>query len=66
MKNLLRSKVSGTRRRMMDGDYNIDLTYICQDRIIVMSYPAVNVVQQSYRNNAMEVSSSFKLIQVSR
>ena len=56
--NMLRSRVSGTRRRMTDGNYNIDLTYICQDRIIVMSYPAVNIMQQTYRNNALEVSSS--------
>ena len=41
---------------MITDDYNIDLTYIVQDRIIVMSYPAANLVQKSYRNNAKEVS----------
>lgn len=56
VKNTIRTMVSGTRRRMTDGNYNIDLTYICQDRIIVMSYPAVNTKQQFYRNDANTVS----------
>ena len=58
MAKLLREKVSGTRRRMITGNYNIDLTYIVQDRIIVMSYPAGNFKQKMYRNDAKEVSSS--------
>ncbi len=36
----IKKLVSGTRRRMEDENLNIDLTYICHNRIIVMSYPA--------------------------
>ena len=46
----LKNKVSGTRRRMIEGDYNIDLSYICQDRIIVMSFPASGK-ETMYRND---------------
>jgi len=51
----IKSKVSGTRRRFVEGDYNIDLSYICQDRIIVMSYPATGK-ESMYRNDYKEVS----------
>jgi phosphatidylinositol-3,4,5-trisphosphate 3-phosphatase/dual-specificity protein phosphatase PTEN len=36
----LQKLVSGTRRRYKEEGYDIDLSYICQDRIIVMSFPA--------------------------
>ena len=55
MQQFLRNKVSGTRRRMTDGEWNIDLSYVCQDRIIVMSYPSEGV-ESTYRNDAREVS----------
>ena len=51
----LKNKVSGTRRRMIEGDYNIDLSYICQDRIIVMSFPASGK-ETMYRNDYKQVS----------
>ena len=53
----IKQTVSGTRRRMVTGDYNIDLTYIVENRVIVMSYPAANFKQRLYRNDAKEVSS---------
>lgn len=39
---MLRKKVGGTRRRILDEDVNVelDLSYIVHNRIIVMSYPA--------------------------
>ena len=46
----VKKKVTGTRRRMTEGDYNIDLTYIVQDRVIVMSYPASGK-ESMYRND---------------
>lgn len=52
----VKKKVSGTRRRMITGNYNIDLTYIVEGRVIVMSYPAANFKQRMYRNDAKEVS----------
>ena len=54
MQNLLRNAVSGTRRRMKEDGYNIDLTYILQDRLIVMSYPA-DGGETLYRNNWKDV-----------
>ena len=36
---MFRKLVTGTRRRYVDKDFNIDLTYICPDRVIVMSFP---------------------------
>jgi hypothetical protein len=40
---------------MVDGEYNIDLTYVCQDRIIVMSYPATGS-EALWRNDYRDVS----------
>ena len=37
--NAIRSKVSGKRKRIKDGSYDLDLTYIT-DKIVAMSYPA--------------------------
>ena len=36
----IKKLVSGSRRRYVEEGYNIDLSYICKDRIIAMSYPA--------------------------
>ena len=36
----LQKKIGGPRRRMKEAGLDIDLSYICQDRIIVMSFPA--------------------------
>ena len=41
MYNLIRSKVSGKRIRLKEGQYNLDLSPITP-RILAMSYPAEN------------------------
>ena len=50
--------VSKNPRRMEDDilGLNIDLTYICYERIIVMSYPASGFVESKYRNKYQDVS----------
>ena len=53
--NIIRKKVGGARRRMITEDFDVDLTYICQDRIIVMSFPASGV-KSVWRNNYQEVA----------
>ena len=50
----MQKKVGGARRRMVDGDFDVDLTYVCNKRIIVMSFPASGV-QKMWRNNYLEV-----------
>ena len=52
IKNKIRTMISGTRRRMINDNYNIDLSYIVQNRVIVMSYPAATMKQKMYRNDA--------------
>jgi hypothetical protein len=37
--DFLRRKISGNRRRYVEGGYSLDLTYITS-RIIAMSYPS--------------------------
>ena len=39
---------------MIEGDFDIDFTYICQNRIAVMSFPASGIKAQ-WRNNYIEV-----------
>jgi hypothetical protein len=51
----IKKLVSGSRRRMEIEGYNIDLTYVCDNRIIVMSYPASGG-ESIYRNNYRDVS----------
>jgi len=46
----IKKKVSGTRRRYIADGYDIDLTYICENRIIVMSFPASGK-EAYYRND---------------
>jgi hypothetical protein len=43
---MMRKMVGGTRRRIEDTDTNVelDLSYICHNRIIVMSYPASKLI----------------------
>ncbi len=52
----LQKKVGGARRRMIieEDDVDIDLTYICQDRIIVMSFPASGF-KTNWRNDYRDV-----------
>lgn len=53
---MFRKLVRGTRRGYIDKDYNIDLAYICPNRIIVMSYPGSGALQTQIRNDCRDVS----------
>ena len=55
MVDKIRKLVSGNRRRMNDGDFNLDLTYIIPNRIIAMSYPS-HGFEKFYRNPIDDVS----------
>ena len=35
--------MSGSRRRFIVDEFDLDLTYICKNRIIVMSFPATGI-----------------------
>lgn len=58
--NSIRKLVSGNRRRMTDGDYNLDLTYITP-RVIAMSYPAHGIMESFYRNPIEKVFQNLVL-----
>lgn len=50
----LRAMVSGkSKKRFINSDYNLDLTYVCP-RIIAMSFPAEGL-ESSYRNKLVDV-----------
>lgn len=51
--NYLREKVSGNKNRKKEGNYNLDLTYICP-RIIAMSFPGEGI-EIAYRNDINDV-----------
>ena len=53
--NWIKHKVSGTRRRMEGTKIDIDLTYILNERLIVMSYPSSGL-ESNYRNHYVDVS----------
>jgi len=53
--NAVRSKVSGDKNRYLNGNFDLDLTYIT-DRIIAMSFPAEGVVESTYRNRIDDVA----------
>ena len=50
----LQKKVGGPRIRYIEGNFDIDLTYVCQERVIVMSFPASGA-KTLWRNDATEV-----------
>ena len=52
--DLLRETVSRSRKRFVDADFNLDLTYITP-QIIAMSYPSTGF-ESAYRNPASDVS----------
>ena len=54
LKNIIREKVSGPKKRYKDSKYNLDLTYITP-RIIAMAFPASGF-KTIYRNNIEEVT----------
>ena len=53
--NWLKNKVSGTRRKIDNYHKELDLTYILNERLIVMSYPSSGV-ESKYRNHWKDVS----------
>ena len=55
MTNLLRRRVSQNRKRLVDGQYDLDLTYISKN-IIAMGYPSDKPIQSLIRNRIEEVS----------
>lgn len=55
MNNLIRRRVSQNRKRLVEGRYDLDLTYIC-DNIIAMGYPADKTIQTIIRNHITHVS----------
>jgi len=56
MVDKIRKLVSGNRRRFIDEDYSLDLTYIVPNRLIAMSYPSSGF-ESLYRNKIDDVSS---------
>ena len=59
MYTFIRTKVSGKRKRLIEGNYNLDLTRITP-RICAMSFPAANFLQKMYRNDINTVASYLK------
>ena len=47
--------VSRTRRRWVDDEFDLDLSYIVPGRIIVMSFPGQGTMQTMIRNDATQV-----------
>lgn len=55
MTNIIRRRVSQNRKRLVEGHYDLDLTYICEN-IIAMGYPSDKPIQSLIRNRIDEVS----------
>lgn len=51
--DFIREIVSGKKKRFKNGEFNLDLTYICP-RIIAMSFPACGF-ESAYRNHIEDV-----------
>ena len=51
--NWIRKKVSGKRNRLIQGDFNLDITYITE-RVLAMSFPATGFAVM-YRNKQSDV-----------
>jgi hypothetical protein len=51
----IRGRVIGARRPFKDDGWDLDLTYICKNRIIVMGFPQSGT-KSGYRNNWKDVS----------
>ena len=48
---MFRNLVSRTRKRYQSDGYDLDLSYIIQDRVIVMSFPGSGTIETTYRND---------------
>ena len=55
MVEAIRKLVSGNRRRFVDTEFSLDLTYIIPNRLIAMSYPSSGF-ESLYRNSIDKVS----------
>lgn len=55
MNNLIRRRVSQNRKRLVEGRYDLDLSYIT-DNIIAMGYPSDKTMQSIIRNHISHVS----------
>ena len=61
MVEAIRKLVSGNRRRFIDDQFSLDLTYIIPDRLVAMSYPSSGF-ESLYRNSIDKVSKNQKTI----
>jgi len=57
--NVIRKAVAGKRNRLVEGDYELDLSYVTP-RVIAMSYPGATMIQKIYRNNIVDVANYLK------
>ena len=57
--NFLKTKVSGNKKRFIDKDYNLDLSYITP-KIIAMAFPGSSL-RKLYRNSIDDVAQFFKI-----
>lgn len=55
MSNIIRRRVSMNRKRLVEGRYDLDLTYIT-DNIVAMGYPSDKVIQSIIRNHITSVA----------
>lgn len=53
-----KKKISGDKKRYIDNDYDLDLSYLTP-RLIAMSFPASGI-ETLYRNNIKDVSKFIK------
>lgn len=56
--SFIQKKVSGDKKRFIENDYNLDLSYITP-RLIAMAFPASGI-ETLYRNNIKDVSKFIK------
>ena len=54
----IKSCVSGSRIRLIDKDFNLDLVFITK-RVIAMGFPANNCIEKVYRNDINQVKKFF-------
>ncbi|KYQ93475.1 phosphatase tensin type domain-containing protein [Tieghemostelium lacteum] len=57
--DLLRTLVSGKKKRFVQDNYNLDLSYITE-KLIAMAYPAESSLHKVFRNDINEIYSFFE------
>ena len=55
MQNALRKVVSGSRKRFREDKWDLDLTYIVDNRVVAMGFPSCGM-EAAYRNPINDVS----------